>query len=74
MDGNYSPTHVPKNQAGGKMDAQWKIDLILDWAQDHPKFDTEFIDSVQEWINENDATDAQEQALDNIISCFRIGR
>lgn len=50
-----------------------KIDAILNWARSKPNFDTEFVESVENQLNERgDLTSAQEEALDNIIEKFRI--
>lgn len=47
---------------------------ILEWANSHPNFDTEFVLSVMDWINDGrDATNAQVEALENIMNGFSIG-
>ena len=55
------------------MDDQEKIDLILDWAESHPEFDPEFVDTMQNALERfGSLTPAQSDALDNIITRFRI--
>ena len=50
-----------------------KCEMILNWALEHTSFDTTFVRSVMEYIDEHDyPTHAQEKALDNIIESFRI--
>ena len=50
-----------------------KIEMVLEWAYKHPKFDTSFIESLEEALSKYDyLTDAQSEALDNIIKKFRI--
>jgi hypothetical protein len=48
-----------------------RIDLILDWAENHPKFDTTFVESLRD-SNRDAPTEAQSNALDNIIERFGI--
>jgi len=56
------------------MDTIDRIDGVLDWAEEHPTFDTDFVESLKEQYNEKgELTMNQEQALDNIIERFDIG-
>ena len=53
--------------------AQEKIDLIKSWAEEHPDFDTTFVDSIQEKLHKNHyLTPGQFTALDNIIERWRM--
>lgn len=50
-----------------------KISLIRKYAEDHPSFDTTFVDSLEEFLDKFDElTEAQSGALDNIIYRFRM--
>lgn len=50
-----------------------KIEMVLEWAKDKPKFDTEFIESLNEFFENNGhLTESQEDALDNIIHKWGI--
>ena len=50
-----------------------KINMILDWAEDHPTFDTEFVENIQSQFEDSGSiSDAQDQALDNIIERWKI--
>jgi len=50
-----------------------KCALILNWAQGNKSFDTTFVLSVLEFIDDHDyVTEAQQQALDNIIKNFHM--
>lgn len=55
-------------------DAQSKLVGIRNWAEENrPDFDFTFLDSLDEAFEEyEELTEAQEQALDNIIEGFRI--
>lgn len=51
------------------------IDDIYDYASDHPNFDTEFVDSLQEQLQRKSYLSvAQMEALENIMERFRIER
>ena len=54
------------------LSSQDKIDLIRDWADDYPSFDLSFIDSLEEQLDAQDLSDAQEDALNNIIVKWNI--
>lgn len=55
------------------MSDEEKIEMVLEWAEDHPNFDTTFIESLQEALQQYDElTPAQSKGLDNIIYRFRI--
>lgn len=62
------------------MDIEEKIKIIKSWAEKYNltkyglrrPFDTSFVESIEEWIRDNDATDLQENAIDNIIEKFKI--
>lgn len=50
-----------------------KIEMVLEWAEDHDSFNTDFIISLQDALGQySELTSAQQQALDNIIDRFRI--
>lgn len=54
-------------------DYEDKIDLILEWAKSRPNFNTRFVSSVKKYYMENgELTSAQEVAIDNIITKFKI--
>lgn len=53
--------------------SQDRLDLIYWYANRHKSFCTEFVDSISEYLGEHDElTQPQEDALDNIISGFRM--
>lgn len=55
------------------MDAEEKVEAILDWAQGNDWFDIEFVESLQARLEEGEElTEAQERALDNIMDKFGI--
>ncbi|MCF0254352.1 MAG: hypothetical protein HUK26_08480 [Duodenibacillus sp.] len=55
------------------MDCAEKIDLILSWADDVPAFDTGYVESLKDFLDDRGwLTDAQEEALDNIIDRWHI--
>ena len=55
------------------MDAEDKINLIMDWAEGRDDFDTEFVESLAEqWEAHGYLSGTQEQALDNIIEKWKI--
>lgn len=50
-----------------------KLELILDWADDNPDFDTAFVEELYDCHeHRGHLTDRQEEALDNIIEKFKI--
>lgn len=50
-----------------------KIEAILHWAQDHPKFDPGYVANLREKLEEHgQLTYGQSLALDNIIHKFRV--
>lgn len=54
-------------------DNQEKIDAILDWAENNPSFNTNFVESLSEQLDGGkDLTEIQEAALNKIIKSFRI--
>lgn len=54
-------------------DYEDKIDRILEWAKSRPTFSTRFVASVKKYYMENgELTSAQEVAIDNIITKFKI--
>lgn len=54
-------------------DCYMKCEAIMEYARKHPRFDTEFVESVMEQIeNGREPSDTQEAAVDNIIDGFRI--
>ena len=51
------------------------IQQILEWAEEHDSFDTEFVESVSEAYDEyGDLTCAQREGLERIYARFRIGQ
>lgn len=49
------------------------IDQILEWAEEHPEFDTAFVLSLQEQLlSRGELSDRQTQALHNIIEKYDI--
>lgn len=55
------------------MSDEEKIEMVLEWAEDHPKFDTSFVESLREALEQYDElTPSQSHALNNIIERFRI--
>jgi hypothetical protein len=55
------------------MGDQEKIELILDWANEHPKFDPTFVEELSHKISEyGELTESQSEALDNIIERWHI--
>ena len=50
-----------------------KIDKILKWAQKQKRFDTTFVLSVKDFIENNDfISDSQMESIDNIIEKCKI--
>jgi hypothetical protein len=50
-----------------------KIDSILEWATENPKFDTKFVDSIKSnMVKFNAITPKQMNAVDTIITKFKI--
>lgn len=50
-----------------------KVDAVLEWAEDHPGFDTEFIESLQERLMlGKPLTTNQEAALEKLITRWNI--
>lgn len=51
-----------------------KIGMVLEWAEEHPDFDPEFVESLNDQlVDRGTLTDKQEDALDNIIESWNIG-
>jgi hypothetical protein len=48
------------------------IETILTWAEDHPNFDTSFVDDLNDQLSSGDLSDSQVTALENIIEKWRI--
>lgn len=71
-DWNIPSEHNPNYN--GKYDKYLdKIDSILEWATENPKFDTKFVDSIQSNIVKYNAiTKKQMIAIDTIIAKFKI--
>lgn len=50
-----------------------KIELIMEYAEKHPKFETGFVESLENFLDKfGSLTENQSAALDNIIYKFRI--
>jgi hypothetical protein len=55
------------------MNSEDKIELIKEYSIDHPNFNLDFIDSLEDAISTyGDLTSNQDEALDNIISKYRM--
>lgn len=55
------------------MDVQDMLARVFEYAENHPNFDTEFIESLQERIDGGrELTDGQIAALENIVDRFRL--
>jgi hypothetical protein len=54
------------------MDNEDKFNLAMRYAAAHPKFCTSFLDDIELCLA--NLTDAQEEALDNIVYSFRMVR
>lgn len=51
-----------------------KVDLVLDWSDDHPEFDLTFTSSVREQLDAGKQLSVgQIDSLDNIIAKWHIG-
>jgi len=49
------------------------IDLIYEYAADHKSFDTEFVDSISEALEQyGELTYSQSSACENIVKRFRM--
>jgi hypothetical protein len=49
------------------------VEMVLDWADDHPRFDASFIESLKEQLeNKGYLSEKQIMALENIIERFNI--
>ena len=49
------------------------LQVALNYADDHPNFDRDFVDSLENALNEYDEfTDGQRSALQNIVLKFRM--
>jgi hypothetical protein len=48
-----------------------RVEMVLEWAEEHPSFDTEFVESLRTWLDTRETlTPKQRAALENIIvSC-----
>ena len=57
----------------GHYDDQELLEICDEYAEDHPSFNTEFIDSLKDALEEYDElTCGQRSALENIIKKFRM--
>lgn len=55
------------------MDAEEMIEKILAWSEDHPKFDTSFIDDLNDQMSSGRTlSDSQVTALENIMEKWHI--
>lgn len=55
------------------MNSEEKIELILNWAKAHPRFDVSYVWSVKDGLEKwGKLTPAQDQALSNIIRKWKI--
>ncbi len=55
------------------MDYYDKCEAIMEWAEGHLNFDTDFIeDMIKRMEDERELTEAQEAAIDNIIERWGI--
>lgn len=54
-------------------DIDSKFEIIQRYAEKHPRFDTEFVDSVRDQYEKRGSVSyLQEAALDNIIRAWRM--
>lgn len=49
-----------------------KCEIILEWAEKKPFFDTTVVEGILDWISEHEITSEQMRAIDNIIDGFKI--
>lgn len=60
-------------EEGEVMDDSEKIEMILAWAEDHPEFDTNFVEDMEDKLDEHGSlTERQSESLDHIISRWKI--
>jgi hypothetical protein len=63
----------PKKNPSQVREYHDKINVILEWSKDHPKFNQDFIRNVLEKTSEYQSiTEKQMSAIDNIITKFKI--
>jgi DNA polymerase III epsilon subunit-like protein len=70
------PASAPSaRKAPGREASKWKkkLERILAWADDHPDFDTTFVESVLEKLEDyGTLTEAQQNAIDRIIDRWDV--
>lgn len=58
---------------GEREECEVKIERILEWAEENPKFDTEFVERLQDQLDRaGELSVDQIRALDNILERWRI--
>ena len=56
-----------------EIDQQTKIDAVMDWAEETPHFNVEFVEKLQQDLQvKGELSEKQEAALDNIIDKWRV--
>lgn len=49
------------------------VEAVLDWALEQPNFDTSFLESLQDWLDDNDClTEGQRQAVEKIVHKYDV--
>jgi hypothetical protein len=67
-------SHPPEDDDDAGADAQDLLDVIYDFAASHPAFETDFVDSLQNQLDERGyLTRNQMSALRRIITKWHIG-
>jgi len=67
------PKQKPNPARSDNMDSIIKVKAVLAWAQEHPSFDTAFMESLSERLLEGRSlTEGQSTSLNNIIKRFKI--
>ena len=63
---NDSPPHFD-------YEVERKLDAVMTWADNHPHFDTEYVESlIDQFDDRGKLSSSQEDALDNIIEKWHI--
>jgi len=49
------------------------VDAVLEWADEQENFDRSFLESLQDWLEDNDnLTEGQRKAVEKIVHKFDI--
>jgi hypothetical protein len=55
------------------MSDEEKIEMILAWSEDHPEFDRNFVEDMEEKLDQfGSLTERQSESLDHIIARWKI--